>query len=45
MMEFITWFLTELPGFLMSEPIIYFVGFAMLFVTVGLIKEILWISR
>lgn len=41
MMTFITWFLEQLPAFLMSEPICYFVGFAFLFVTVALFQRII----
>lgn len=45
MMTFVEWFLTELPSFLMAEPVCYFVGFAMLFVVVSLIRSIVNIHR
>lgn len=38
---FVVWFLEQLPAFLLSEPISYFIGFAFLFVTIRLIKEII----
>ena len=41
MKEFVLFFLDELPDFLMSEPICYFVGFFFLFVTVGLVRQII----
>lgn len=41
MQTFIIWFLEQLPAFLLSEPISYFVGFAFLFVTIRLIKQII----
>lgn len=41
MMDFISWFLTELPDFLMREPICYFVGFAFGFVTIALIRRLI----
>lgn len=45
MKEFILWFLTQLPDFLMSEPICYFVGFAFLFVVIGVLQNIMTINR
>lgn len=45
MKMFIEWFLTELPAFLMSEPLCYFVGFAFLFVTAKLVFNIMSIGR
>lgn len=45
MMDFCLWFLTELPAFLMSEPICYLVGFFFLFVVVALFKYIASIHR
>lgn len=45
MTNFVLWFLEQLPDFLMSEPIIYFVGFFFLFVVVNLIRNILTIHR
>ena len=41
MQTFVTWFLEQLPAFLLSEPICYFVGFAFLFVAIRVIKEII----
>lgn len=41
MKDLCLWFLTQLPDFLMSEPVCYFVGFAMLFVVIGLFKSII----
>ena len=41
MMAFVSWFLEELPNFLMREPICYFVGFGFLFVVLALIKSII----
>ena len=40
MMDFCLWFLQELPDFLMSEPIIYFVGLFFAFFTVRLIRSL-----
>ena len=45
MMDFCLWFLSELPAFLMSEPICYLIGFYFLFVIYVLIREILFIHR
>lgn len=41
MINFTTWFLSELPAFLMSEPIIYFVGVLVSFGIVALIGRLL----
>lgn len=41
MKDFTLWFIEQLPTFLMSEPICYFVGFAMLFVVVSLVRQII----
>lgn len=41
MKDFVLWFIDQLPSFLMSEPINYFVGFAMLFVVVSLVRQII----
>lgn len=41
MMDFTSWFLSELPDFLMAEPICYFVGFACLFLVAGLVRQII----
>ncbi len=45
MMNFCMWALSELPAFLMSEPICYFVGIAFVLVIVGVIKSIVNINR
>ena len=45
MKAFILWFLSELPDFLMSEPICYFVGFMIAFFVVALIRNIMFVSR
>ncbi len=42
-MDFCVWFLEELPSFLLSEPICYFVGFAMAFMVIALIRDIIHI--
>lgn len=41
MKTFVLWFLEQLPSFLMSEPMCYFVGFAFLIVTVRVIRDII----
>lgn len=41
MMDFAMWWLSELPAFLMAEPVCYLVGFAFLFVTVSLFQRII----
>lgn len=38
--SFVFWFLEQLPAFLMSEPICYFVGFAFLLVTLRVFIQI-----
>ena len=35
--DFVMWFLDSLPDFLMSEPICYFWGFALLAITVKIL--------
>lgn len=45
MQTFITWFLNNLPSFLLSDPIIYFVGFWFAGLTILLIKRILNLSN
>lgn len=45
MMDFCLWFLSELPDFLLSEPICYLVGFFFLFVVIVLVRNILTIHR
>lgn len=39
------WFIGQLPAFLMSEPICYFVGFFFLFVTARLFVRMTHIGR
>lgn len=41
MKDFCLWFLTELPDFLLAEPICYFVGFGFLFVVIAIIRSII----
>lgn len=41
MIDFTEWFLSELPNFLLAEPICYFVGFACLFVVAALVRQII----
>lgn len=41
MMDFSLWFLTQLPDFLLTEPISGFVGFGFLFVIVALFKRMI----
>lgn len=41
MKDFCMWWLSELPDFLLAEPICYFVGFAILFVVAGLVRQII----
>lgn len=45
MRDFVMWFLTELPPFLLSEPICYFVGFFFLFATVAIFRRIVGIGN
>lgn len=45
MKDFILWFIGQLPVFLMSEPISYFVGFAFLLVVVAVFKSIVGINK
>ena len=44
MQAFVSWFLTQLPAFLMSEPISYFIGFAFLILVVRIIRDIIHIT-
>lgn len=44
MMNFVTWFLSQLPGFLLSEPISAFTGLAVLAFVVALTKRILYMK-
>lgn len=41
MQNFISWFLSELPAFLMSEPIRFLIGFLFLAVTIRLFRMII----
>lgn len=41
MKDFITWFFTQLPTFLLAEPICYLLGFFFLFVVIGLVRQII----
>lgn len=41
----LTWFFREIPVFLMSEPIIYFIGIAFFVAVIALLKRIINISR
>lgn len=43
--DFVLFFLRELPGFLMSEPINVFVGFGFLFLAVRVVNDIIFIGR
>lgn len=40
MMSFVTWFIEEFPNFLISEPIIYFVGIIILGYIIKLIVSL-----
>lgn len=44
MQTFIGWFLTELPGFLMAEPMCYFIGFAFSILTIRIIRDLIHIA-
>lgn len=41
MKSFVLWFLEQLPSFLLSEPMCYFVGFAFLIVTIRIIRDVI----
>lgn len=43
MVRFVSWFLENLPVFLLSEPIIYFVGLGILGFVVSLVYK--WIFK
>lgn len=45
MKDFVMWFLTQLPSFLLSEPINYFVGFFFLYVTVAIFRRMVTIHK
>lgn len=45
MQNFVMWFFNNLPDFLLSDPIKYFLGFWFAGCTVLLIKQILNISK
>lgn len=38
MKDFVVWFISQLPGFLMSEPISAFTAIAILFVVASLVR-------
>lgn len=38
--SFVEWFLSNIPTFLMSDPIIYFVGFGFLGFTIKLFRDL-----
>lgn len=44
MQLFITWFLEQLPAFLMAEPLCYFVGFAFLLVVIRVIRDMIHLT-
>lgn len=41
MRDFVTWFLSQLPGFLMAEPISAFTGIAILFAVAALVRRMM----
>lgn len=41
MMDFVSWFVAQLPDFLMSEPISAFTGLAILFVVMRLVSRMM----
>lgn len=41
MMDFVSWFIAQLPGFLMTEPISAFTGLAILFVVARLVSRMM----
>lgn len=45
MKDFVMWFLTQLPSFLLTEPISYFVGFFFLFFTFSIIRRIMSVGN
>lgn len=38
MKDFVVWFMSQLPGFLLSEPISAFTGLAVLFAVASLVR-------
>lgn len=40
MKDFVLWFLTKIPQFFMSEPIVYIFGFVLLAFTISIILRI-----
>lgn len=44
MQTFISWFLTQLPDFLMAEPMCYFIGFAFAILTIRIIRDLVHIA-
>lgn len=45
MMDFATWFLSQIPQFLLTEPISAFTGLAVLAFVVALTRRILYMGR
>lgn len=45
MMNFCTWFLTQLPAFLLTEPISAFTGLSILAFVVAVTRRILYVGR
>lgn len=41
MKDFVVWFMSQLPSFLMAEPISAFTGLAILFVTAALVRRMI----
>lgn len=44
MQSFVTWFLEQLPAFLMAEPLCYFVGFAFILVVIRIIRAVIHLT-
>lgn len=40
MKNFVMWFLDNIPDFLMSEPIVYFVGFMLLAFVIAIVLKL-----
>lgn len=45
MMSFVTWFVQQIPAFLLAEPISAFTGLAILAFVVGLTRRMMSVSR
>lgn len=45
MMNFCTWFLSQLPAFLLTEPISAITGLAILSIVVSLTRRIMYMRR